>query len=54
MIPFLKDLFLNETKRSILFLVISGISLLISFLEPKTRPLTLPGSPLYSAEFPSS
>ena len=35
MIPFLKDLFLNETKRSILFLVISGISLLISFLEPE-------------------
>ena len=34
MISSMKDLFLNETKRSILFLVISGLSLLISFLEP--------------------
>ena len=35
MISSMKDLFLNETKRSILFLVISGLSLLISFLEPE-------------------
>ena len=35
MISSMKDLFLNETKRSFLFLVISGLSLLISFLEPE-------------------
>ena len=35
MISFMKELFLNETKRSILFLIVSGISLLVSFLEPE-------------------
>lgn len=35
MISSLKDLFFNEDKRSILFLIISGICLIISFLEPR-------------------
>ena len=35
MITSMKDLFLNETKRSILFLIVSGISLAVSFLEPE-------------------
>ncbi len=35
MISLMKDLFLNETKRTILFLTISGLSLLVSFLAPE-------------------
>lgn len=35
MITSMKNLFLNETKRSILFLIVSGISLAVSFLEPE-------------------